>query len=167
MPHAEPAAPGRPVHLRPAAVALVALGGAVGTAARALLAEALPAVDGISWTILGINVVGAFCLGVLLEDLARRGPDVGRRRTVRLVVGTGVLGGFTTYSTLADDTARLLDAGRWGAGSGTALLTVLLGLVAAVAGIALAAALRRRRPAAPMTDPGTGAGAVDGPGEAR
>lgn len=132
----------RPPHLRWRLVALVALGGAIGTAVRALLATAFPAHDGISWTILGINVVGAFCLGFLLDALVRRGPDVGRRRAVRLFVGTGVLGGFTTYSTLADDTAQLLDLGRWTAGSGYALLSVALGLVAVVLGLWVAAATR-------------------------
>lgn len=133
----------RPSRLRWGPIGLVALGGAIGTAVRAVLADLLPAVGGISWTILAINVVGAFCLGLLLEVLARRGPDVGRRRAVRLFVGTGVLGGFTTYSTLADDTARLLDDGRWGAGAGYALLTVVLGLAAVVAGLWVAALLRR------------------------
>ncbi|WP_420364898.1 CrcB family protein [Curtobacterium sp. L3-7] len=125
----------RPPHLRWGYLGVVALGGAIGTAIRAVLADLVPAVDGISWTILAINVVGAFCLGLLLEALAHRGPDVGRRRRLRLFVGTGVLGGFTTYSTLADDTAQLLGDGRWGAGSGYALLTVLLGLLAVVAGL--------------------------------
>jgi len=133
-----------PPHTRWSLIALVALGGAVGTAVRALLAQAFPAVDGISWSILTINVVGAFCLGLLLDTLARRGPDVGRRRSLRLFVGTGVLGGFTTYSTLADDTARLLDGGRWAAGGGYALLSVVLGLAAVVAGLAVAGALTKR-----------------------
>jgi CrcB protein len=145
---------GRPPYLRARLIALVALGGALGTAVRAVLAAALPPVDGISWTILVINVVGAFCLGLLLEHLALRGPDGGRRRTVRLFLGTGVLGGFTTYSTLADDTARLLDVGRWGAGSGYALLTAVLGLAAVVAGLTLATRLRRR--ATDASGPGTG-----------
>ncbi|MGN8050846.1 fluoride efflux transporter FluC [Curtobacterium sp. 22159] len=139
------ARPVRPPHLQWASLALVALGGAIGTAARAALSEALPARDGISWTVLVINVVGAFLLGLLLEALAHRGPDIGRRRRLRLFVGTGVLGGFTTYSTLADDTARLLADGRWGAGSASALLTVLLGLVAVVAGLWVAALVRPRR----------------------
>ncbi|TDN45104.1 CrcB protein [Curtobacterium flaccumfaciens] len=134
----------RPPHLRWGFLGLVALGGAIGTGVRAVLADAFPAHDGISWVILAINVVGAFCLGLLLETLAHRGPDVGRRRTVRLFVGTGVLGGFTTYSTLADDTARLLDVGRWGAGSGYALLSVVLGLLAVAAGIWIAGRFRPR-----------------------
>ena len=132
----------RPPHLRWGFLGLVALGGAIGTAVRAVLADAFPAHDGISWAIFAINVVGAFCLGLLLEALAHRGPDVGRRRGLRLFVGTGILGGFTTYSTLADDTAQLLDVGRWGAGSGYALLTVVAGLLAVVAGIGLATVLR-------------------------
>ena len=134
----------RPPHLRWGFIALVALGGAIGTTVRALLAAAFPAHDGISWAILAINVVGAFCLGFLLDALARRGADVGRRRAVRLFVGTGVLGGFTTYSTLADDTAQLLDLGRWTAGTGYALLSVVLGLVAVVLGLLVAAATRPR-----------------------
>ncbi|WP_258375535.1 CrcB family protein [Curtobacterium sp. MCSS17_008] len=134
----------RPPHRRWRYLGLVAVGGTVGTGVRAALAGAFPAVDGISWTILGINVVGAFCLGLLLEALAHAGSDLGRRRALRLFVGTGVLGGFTTYSTLADDTARLLDVGRWGAGTGYALLSVVLGLAAAAAGAWLAAARRAR-----------------------
>ncbi|MDM7890535.1 fluoride efflux transporter FluC [Curtobacterium caseinilyticum] len=135
----------RPPHRQWRSLGLVALGGAVGTGVRAALASALPAVDGVSWTILGINVVGAFCLGLLLEALAHRGPDVGRRRAARLFVGTGVLGGSTTYSTLADDTAKLLDAARWGAGTGYALLSVLLGLAAVAAGTWVAGRVRPRR----------------------
>ncbi len=133
----------RPPHRSWRSLGLVALGGAIGTGVRALLAAAVPAVHGLSWTILMINVVGAFCLGLLLDALARRGPDEGRRRSVRLFVGTGVLGGFTTYSTLADDTAQLLDAGRWGAGAGYALLSVVLGLVAAAVGMWVAHVTRR------------------------
>jgi CrcB protein len=142
----------RPPHLRWRLVALVALGGAIGTAVRALLATAFPAHEGISWTILAINVVGAFCLGLLLDALARRGPDVGRRRAVRLFVGTGVLGGFTTYSTLADDTAHLLDLGRWTAGGGYALLSVVLGIVAVVLGLWVAAVTRPRSRPEPRKD---------------
>jgi len=142
----------RPPHLRWGFIALVALGGAIGTTVRALLAAAIPAQAGISWAILAINVVGAFCLGFLLDALARRGPDVGRRRAVRLFVGTGVLGGFTTYSTLADDTAQLLDLGRWTAGTGYALLSVVLGLVAVVLGLWVAAATRPRTRPEPRED---------------
>jgi CrcB protein len=81
-----------------------------------------------------VNVAGAFALGLLLAALARRGPDRGRRRMLRLLLGTGLLGGFTTYSTLAVDTAGLLGAGGLVAGGGSALLTVVAGLGGAALG---------------------------------
>jgi CrcB protein len=127
----------RPVHLSLANIALVAVGGMVGTSARYLIGAAIPKVAGLPVATFGINVLGAFLLGVLLEVLARRGADVGRRRAVRLLVGTGVLGGFTTYSTLANDTANLIGAHPWHAIS-YSLGTVLAGAAASLAGIALA-----------------------------
>ena len=141
----------RPVHLRPSTLAVVFAGGAVGTAAREALSLAFPPVDGVPYAILVINVVGAFLLGVLLEALVRRGPDHGRRRTLRLLLGTGVLGGFTTYSALAADTAALLGSGAAPAGILYALGTVLIGAVATWAGIAVAAAAHRAARAADRT----------------
>ena len=130
------AGPARPVHVRPAYVALVFAGGTVGTAAREGLSLAFPAVNGIPYTILAINLLGAFLLGLLLEALVRRGPDHGQRRTLRLLLGTGFMGGFTTYSALATASAELIGDGRAGAGIGYGLATVLVGAVATIAGIA-------------------------------
>lgn len=129
------ATPPRPVHLQPLMLGVVLVGGAVGTAARAALTLVIPVVGGLPVAILVINVVGSFLLGVLLEALTRRGPDVGRRRTARLLLGTGFCGGFTTYSTLAAGTAVLLQAGATGLGVGYAVGSVLLGALAAWAGI--------------------------------
>jgi len=125
----------------------VAVGGALGTALRAGLVLASPphGVDDVDAVVLAINVVGAFALGLLLERLVLRGPDRGRRRAGRLLVGTGVLGGFTTYSTLALDTARLLQEGRAGMALAYALGTVLLGAGAALAGIRCGARAHGRR----------------------
>lgn len=135
----------RPLHLRPAAIALVAVGGAVGTAAREGLSLAIPEVGGVQVAVLGINVVGAFVLGLLLDALARRGPDEGGRRRLRLLAGTGFCGGFTTYSSLATTTAVLLGDGRAGAALLYALGTVLLGGMATLAGIACGALAGRTR----------------------
>lgn len=142
--------PSRPVpqpRLRPHDVALGAVGGAVGTALRAGLVLAAPpqGVDDVDVAVLAINVAGAFALGLLLERLALRGPDRGRQRAGRLLVGTGVLGGFTTYSTLALDTAHLLQEGRAGMALAYALGTVLLGAGAALAGIRCGARAHGRR----------------------
>lgn len=142
----------RPVHLRWRYVGLVAVGGVFGTAAREALALALPlrvpAAGGFPLAILLINVGGAFLLGLLLEALTRRGPDSGWRRTLRLLLGTGFLGGFTTYSALAADTALLLGdpvAGHVGVAVGYALGSVLAGAIATWAGIAVGAAASRGR----------------------
>jgi CrcB protein len=129
--------PARPVHLGWANIGLVALGGAVGTGTRYLIIMAIPPWAGVPMATLGINVLGAFVLGALLERLADRGLDTGRSRRIRLLAGTGFLGGFTTYSALATDTATLLTTHAW-RGIGYALGTVVLGAVASVAGIALA-----------------------------
>ena len=94
--------------------------------------------------ILGINLLGAFCLGLLLSGLARLGPDAGLRRTVRIMVGTGFMGGFTTYSALATDTASLLGDGRIGAGLAYGLGTVVIGGLATWAGIAVASTRANR-----------------------
>ena len=90
-----------PVHLRPAFIGLVALGGALGTLARFGVERLLGTSEGLPVGTLTVNLVGAFVLGALIEGLALRGSDAGRRRAARLLAGTGVLGGFTTYSALA------------------------------------------------------------------
>lgn len=138
------ARPPLPVHLHWRSVLLVFVGGAIGTAVRSALSAALPAVGGIPVVTFGINVVGAFLLGWLLEALALRGPDEGGRRDARLFAGTGVLGGFTTYSAFAVDTDGLIASADVGAGILYAVATIVVGAAASVAGIALAAALGRR-----------------------
>lgn len=124
----------RPVHLSGANLGLVAAGGAVGTGLRYLITLLAPRWAGVPVATLGINVVGAFLLGVLLELLAERSIDAGWSRRIRLAVGTGGLGGFTTYSALATDTAALA-AAHPGRAAGYALVTVVAGAFASVGGI--------------------------------
>ena len=117
---------------------VVFAGGVLGTAVRAALESALPAQPGgWPWTTFAINVSGSFLLGLLLETLSRRGPDAGLRRYLRLGLGTGVMGGYTTYSTFAVEAVRLLGLGGGAVfvGLGYALGSVLLGLAAAFAGM--------------------------------
>lgn len=140
----ESSASTRPVYLRWRYLGLVALGGTVGTGLRALLVDVFPADAGVSWSIFWINIIGALLLGFLLESLAHRGPDHGRRRVLRLLLGTGVLGGFTTYSSLAESTSALFLDGHGLAGTGYALLTVLSGAVATACGLVVASWTRPR-----------------------
>jgi CrcB protein len=137
------AAPPRHPHRSTALVAVVAAGGALGTASRYGM-NALVAHRDWPWSTWTVNVVGAFALAVLMGWLALRGPDEGRRRVVRLLVGTGFMGGFTTYSALAVETQTLLSGGRAAAALAYALSTAVAGLVASFAGLRLAAVLGRR-----------------------
>jgi CrcB protein len=132
-----------PVHLHWRYIALVFAGGALGTTVRYLVAAAIPTVAGLPIGTFCINVVGAFVLGMLLESLALRGPDTGMRRNARLFAGTGILGGFTTYSAFAVDADGLIMAQDLGGSILYAIATIVVGALASVAGIALAARLGR------------------------
>ncbi len=135
----------RPVHLRWQYLALVALGGTIGTALRELLSISVPPIAGVPIVTVGINVLGAFLLGALLESLVRRGPDEGRRRHLRLILGTGALGGFTTYSALATDTSLLISHGDIGPALFYAFGTLFVGAIASWAGITISALIHQRR----------------------
>lgn len=154
-PSAPRSAPSAPTHLRPGLLAVVALGGAVGTAGRYGVAHLLPPSGGWPWGTLTANLVGAFLLGLLLELLLRRGEETPRRRLLRLGLGTGVLGGFTTFSALALELERLLAAREPVVAGGYAAVTLAGGVVACLAGVALAAAGHERR--ARARRPGEGA----------
>jgi CrcB protein len=136
----------RPPHRDLRLVALVAVGGAVGSCLRYAVGLVLPHDDGgWPWSTLAVNVVGAFLLGWLLEVLARRGRETSRRRRVRLFVGTGMLGGFTTYSSLVLEVTEAGADGSWGPAAAYAGTTLLVGTVAAALGIWLASRGPRRR----------------------
>ncbi len=140
-----PARAPRPVHLSWRAIGLVVAGGTIGTFLRYALSVAIPDLGGIPVAVFLINVAGAFVLGWLLEALARGGPDAGRRRSLRLFAGTGILGGYTTYSTFAVDTEGLILASQYGASALYGIATVLVGAAASVGGIAVGAAIHRGR----------------------
>ena len=127
----------RPLHLAPTALGAVFVGGVAGTAARYLAEETIRPWGAWPGATFLVNVVGAFVLGVLLEALARRGPDLGGRRRLRLLLGTGFLGAFTTYSALAVETVLLSRDGRPWLAAAYAAASLVVGVVAAAAGIRL------------------------------
>ena len=124
-------------------IGIVAAGGAVGTGLRYGISLSMPTPAVVPLATLGINVVGAFLLGVLLEGLAHHGRDDAPSRRIRLGIGTGGLGGFTTYSALATETVTI-GVAHLGLAIGYALGTVVIGAAASIAGIALARTLNRR-----------------------
>ena len=133
------------MHLRWRYIGLVAIGGTLGTAAREALSLLIPATGAFPVSIFLINITGAFALGFLLEYLLRAGPDEGRRRRLRLLVGTGFMGGYTTYSTLAVGVADALAGGEAALGILYGIVSVIVGIAAGFAGIALGAGTHRRR----------------------
>lgn len=148
-----------PAHLRPALVAVVGLGGVVGTALRYGVTTAIGSHGGFPTATLVENVVGAFLLGALLETLLRRGEEGQRGRLLRLGLGTGVLGGFTTFSSLALEVTVLLGDGAWVIAGLYATVSLVLGLLACLLGVWWAARLHARRDTDPVGDaPSVGGG---------
>lgn len=83
---------------------------------------------------LAVNVLGSFAMGVITEYwLAKAGLP----QPLRLFLTTGVLGGFTTFSTFSLDTAALWERGATAVAVGYALLSVVLSIGALFAGLAL------------------------------
>ncbi|PPK98190.1 CrcB protein [Kineococcus xinjiangensis] len=124
------------------ASALVLAGGTAGTAARHAVALLLPPVAGWPVATTAVNLVGAFLLGALLAALAPAAPDR-PAGTARLLLGTGFLGAFTTYSAFAAETVLLAGAGSAPLAAAFAVLAVAAGIACAAAGAALTRRVRR------------------------
>ena len=124
---------------QPLLLLCVALAGGVGAAARLVLDGVARAVIPVRWPVgtLLINVSGSLLLGIVT------GLALGGRldETWRLVLGTGVLGGFTTFSTASVEAARMLLERRWAAGLGYGLGMWAAALAAAILGVALTGAV--------------------------
>ncbi|MFC6153672.1 fluoride efflux transporter FluC [Nocardioides yefusunii] len=117
------------------ALTLAAAGGALGTFCRWLMASVLGDASGLSAGIVMANVIGAGLLGYVTARLGSSRLDPARVRRLQVFLGTGVLGGFTTYSTLAVHGAQLVEAGDvltaiWQVGA-----QIVLGVCAAVVGL--------------------------------
>jgi len=128
--------------VHPARLGLVFLGGACGAALRETLTLLVPSWGGAPLTLWAINMVGAFLLGLLLESLVRRTDCTAGR--LRLLLGTGALGGFTSYSALAFAVAALVHESEVWPAIFYGLGTVLLGALATLLGIVLGARRSRR-----------------------
>jgi len=114
---------------------VISAGGALGSLARWGLAELLPhPADRVAWGTFVANVTGALLLGLLMAFMA----DVwATTRYLRPFLGVGVLGGYTTFSTWMLDTRGLLAAGEPARAAAYVLGTLLVGLVAVLAGLVL------------------------------
>ncbi|MFF0423623.1 fluoride efflux transporter FluC [Streptomyces sp. NPDC004520] len=125
-------------------VAVVAAGGALGAAARygATLAWPTPG-SAFPWTVLTVNATGCAVLGALMVLLTE--TTTSPHPLLRPFLGTGICGGFTTFSTYALDTQRLLSAGDPARGLLYLGGTLLTALAAVAAGVTAARAVVRAR----------------------
>lgn len=93
-----------------AVLAAVAVGGALGAAARYGVSVWLPSPPGaFTWSTFTVNVSGCLLIGVLMALI---GEGRSAHRLLRPFLGTGVLGGYTTFSTYTVDAHVLLDGGH-------------------------------------------------------
>jgi CrcB protein len=113
---------------------LICLGGALGTGARYLLSVWITRNAGspFPYGTLTVNVMGSFLLGLVMQ-LSLSTPTVSA--DARLILGTGILGGFTTYSAFNYETLALLRPGTWGTALSYVAATLLLCLAAGALGI--------------------------------
>lgn len=114
----------------------ICLGGAAGTGARYLLSTWIAQAAGGGFPVgtLAVNLIGSFLLGLVMHvaiatDLL---PPA-----LRLALATGVLGGFTTYSSFNYETLRLMEGGAWPLAALNVAATVAGCLVAGLLGLAL------------------------------
>ena len=131
-----PRASGQP-HLL-AVVATVSVGGVVGAEARYGLAVGLPHAPGAwAWSTLIANVTGCLLIGVLMVLVS----DRIRHPLVRPLLGVGVLGGYTSFSTYTVDTLAAFGASSVGPALLYLVLTPVLAVAAAAVGVASTRAL--------------------------
>src|SRR5438067_12581485 len=119
-------------------LAAVFVGGALGTLARAGFEElAAPDPGRWPWPTFAVNIVGALLLGYFTTRLLERLPVSSYRRPL---LGTGLCGGLTTFSTMQVEIVKMLDAGAWGLAAGYTAASIAAGYAA----IHLATAMVRR-----------------------
>lgn len=119
-------------------ITAIFVGGAVGTLLRAALSEAFPLpATAWPWPIFAVNIAAAFILGYAVTRLQERLPLSAYRRPL---LGTGLCGGLSTFSTMQVEILKMIDAHAWGLAIGYAAASVAAGYAA----IQLATAVVRR-----------------------
>ena len=114
---------------------IVMAGGAIGAGLRHLFGRWMFNAfgPGYPWGTLGVNLIGGLAMGLLVGVLARSGGN----EQVRLALGVGVLGGFTTFSAFSLDMVTMIERGALANAIGYALISVIGAALALFAGLQL------------------------------
>ena len=123
-----------------AATVNVAMGGAFGAALRYQAGRAMtawlgaPAMGVFPWATLAVNAIGSLLMGVLAGWLVRHGAEGGDQ--LRLLLGAGLLGGFTTFSAFSLELVLLIQRGQYAIAGLYAFLSFALGVSGLFFGLA-------------------------------
>lgn len=117
-------------------VSLVALGGAIGAVCRYLVGHAVLRLTGVTelpLSIMTVNIVGSFLMGVFVVVAAHKGLT-----HLSPLVMTGILGGFTTFSSFSLETVNLIERGQIGTAAAYVALSVGLSIGGLILGLLFA-----------------------------
>lgn len=120
----------------------VALGGAVGSVLRYHVGRAVTGLAGpgnaFPWGTLAVNIVGSLAMGALVGWLARGSMAEQPAENLRLLIGVGLLGGFTTFSAFSSELVTMLHRGQAGMAAGYAAASLVAGAAAIIIGLVAA-----------------------------
>ena len=101
--------------MEPKMLALVGVGGAIGAVLRYMIGEWIP--DGFPWGTLTVNLLGSLILGIIV--------GMSLSAEMGLLLGTGIMGAFTTMSAYSVDLVELFENGEYGPATSYLLMTLL------------------------------------------
>lgn len=121
-------------------ILLAAVGGAIGSVLRYLVGVFTLRWFGpaFPWGTLAVNIVGSFIIGLMVEMIARR---FNASMELRVFIVTGIIGGFTTWSSFSLDTMVLFERGAIAAAAAYVIGSLVLSFAAVFAGLALGRAM--------------------------
>ncbi len=124
----------------------VAAGGAAGSVLRYQLGRAVSHLAGpgniFPWGTLSINILGSLAMGALLGWLARGSMNPQSAEPLRLLIGVGLLGGFTTFSAFSSELVTMLHRGQAMLAFGYAAASLIAGMAAVIIGLVAAQSIQ-------------------------
>jgi len=117
----------------------VALGGAAGSVLRYHVGRAVTNLAGpgnaFPWGTLAVNIAGSLAMGALVGWFARGALSDPAAESARLLIGVGLLGGFTTFSAFSSELVTMLHRGQAGMAAGYAAASLIAGMAAVIVGL--------------------------------